>query len=366
LAAVALAALAAPAIWSGGLAAGPAAVAYLAVKRPSRARGAALLLVVIAIAATAMIVVAARTYLLTAGVAWGGHRGLWLRPVRGILHTAQTLVEVCLLGNLGLEATTTPAQDVAILAGLIGLHSLSRGGWRRINPLEAAGAMIALGGGLIEYTFRGNMPYQSARILGWYYAIPQLGALLFAAGWWTAVFPVRPGRISRGQAAALLGLIVGLCAAHLPRAQRFLLNGAPPFAPGEESAFPTTELRLARARYYKAETRERQVRTLARLDRLDRILARSGASPDDLRDRFGRVLVAGMSTEDLRTDTFSLLVPRPRSEQALHALATYGAEIAELLQPEPEPVPFWLDPSDKVSRAVREVSKQAPPGTSSH
>jgi hypothetical protein len=359
-AAVALAALAAPAIWSGGLTAGPAAAAYIAVKRPSRARGAALLLVVIALAAAAIIVVAARLYLVTTGAVWKGQRGLWPRPVQGLLHTAQTLVEVCFLGNLGLEATTTPGQAIAILAGLIAVHALSRGGWRRINPLEAAGATIAVGGGLIEYTFRGNMPYESARILGWYHAIPQLGTLLFAAGWWTAVFPVRPGRISRGQALAVLGLIVGLCVAHLPRTQRILLAGAPPFAPGEEPAFPTTELRVARARYYKAEARERQVRTLTRLDRLDRILASIGASPDDLRDLFGRVLIAGMSIEDHRTDTFSLLVPRPRNAQALRALASNRAKISELLQPEPEPVPSWLAPADPTSRADRKITKRPP------
>jgi hypothetical protein len=305
-----------------------------------------------------MIAVTSRTYVFAAAAAWGGHGGLWSRPVGGSLHTAQTLVEVCFLGNLGLEATTTPGQAIAILAGLIAVHALSRGGWRRINPLEAAGATIALGGGLIEYTFRGNTPFHSVRILGWYHAIPELGALLFAAGWWTAVFPVRPGRISRGQAAALLGLIVGLCAAHLPRAQRILRAGAPPLAPGKRSAFSTIERLEARARYYKAEARQRQIRLLARLDRIDRILAGIGASPDDLRDLFGRVLVEGMSTDDLRTDVFSLLVPRPRNKRATPALAPYRAQISELLQP--EPVTSWLAPGAPTSRAVREITKRPP------
>ena len=38
------------------------------------------------------------------------------------------------------------------------------------------------------------------------------------------------------------------------------------------------------------------------------------------------------------------------------------AEIGGLLQPEPEPVPFWLDPSNSLSRAVREAAKSAPQG----
>src|SRR5262249_40967293 len=160
--------------------------------------------------------------------------------------------------------------------------------------------------------------------------------------------------------------VIVLCVIQIPRERQQLLANAPTFAPNEASAFPTTELRVARALYYKVELHERQNRALARLDRLDPILPRTGTSPDDLPDALGRVLIRGIPEQQFSTDAFTMLVRRPRNARGLEALEPYLTEIAELLQPEPEPVPFWLDPSDKMSRAVREVSKQAPTGPTPH
>ena len=46
-------------------------------------------------------------------------------------------------------------------------------GW---NALEASGAFIALGGCLLVFFFRGNLPYSNLRAYGWYHAIPQIGS----------------------------------------------------------------------------------------------------------------------------------------------------------------------------------------------
>jgi hypothetical protein len=365
-AAVVLGTLAAPTFWSGGLAAGPAAIAYLAAKKSPRGRRQTILLVgavaFATIIAALVILVQSRRHIQSTKNVWEQHPDLWPRPIQAVLHTAQALVEACLFGNLGVEALTTPGQAIALLVALAAFHAWSRGEPGRFRPLEAAGVATAVTSGLVEFLFRGNFPYSSLRPLGWYFAIPQVGTVLFLAGWWAALRDVPPKRITRLQLAAIVGWVVLLCAIHVPRERQQLLANAPPFAPNEASAFPTTALRVQRALYYKNEFHERQARALARLDRLGRILSRAGVSPDDLRDAFGRVLVPGIPELQTSTDAFTMLIPRPRNSRAIDALAAQRAEIAELLQPEPEPVPFWLDPSDKVSRAVREVSKQPAPG----
>ena len=67
------------------------------------------------------------------------------------------------------------------------------------NPLECAGAAMVLGCYLLEWTFRGYLDYHNLRTLSpyaivpWYDVIPQIGAVLFAIGWWSGP-RVRPGR----------------------------------------------------------------------------------------------------------------------------------------------------------------------------
>jgi hypothetical protein len=55
-----------------------------------------------------------------------------------------------------------------------------------------------------------------------------------------------------------------------------------------------------------------------------------------------------------------MLIQRPRNPNALDALSRYRSKITDLLRPEPEPVPFWLDPEHPVSRSVREIQKGSP------
>ncbi len=359
LAAVALGAAAAPAIWSGGLAAGPAAIAYLLVSKTPRRRWPALLLLAgITMAGALLITASPRRHLRITANFWEQHPDLWPRPVQAVLHTAQALVEACFFANLGVDATTTPWQAIALLVALAAVHSWSRGGPGRISPLEAAGATIAVACCLMEYTSRGDTPYSNLRPAVWYHAIPQVGAVLFLAGWWAALRADGFGRFTRGQVTGVLSFVVVFSAIHAPRAQLQIITLAPPFAPNEAAAFPTSELRLTRALYYKDEVHRRQVRALARLDRVDRILARAGASPELLRDVFGRVLIPGIAEKQYGIDAFTLLVRRPGNDSLRDALSPARSEIMDLLQPEPEPVPFWLDPDDPLARAVRDVSKQ--------
>jgi hypothetical protein len=354
---VVLGAIVSPAIWSGGLVAGPAASAYLYAKKGPRAHGPAALLLGITIAAGLLIVALSQGNLQLTKNVWAQHPSLWPRPVQGLLHTAQALSEVCLFGNLGVDAVTTPGQAVALLVALATLHAWSRGGPARFNPLEAAGATIAVGSGLIEYTFRGNLPYSSLRALSWYYAIPQVGAILFLAGWWTALRGGLSGRMTLGQVAGIGGLVVVFCAIHIPHWRQQWIDAAPPFAPDEALVFPTSELRFERALYHRQEFHRLQLRALARLDRVDRILAQVGASPDTVRDFVGRITIPGIPEQQRTTDALAILLPRARNPNSLDALVAHRVEIIDLLRPEPEPVPFWLDPQNPLSRAVREVSQ---------
>jgi hypothetical protein len=147
------------------------------------------------------------------------------------------------------------------------------------------------------------------------------------------------------------------------RRHRSAPSSTKPFALNEAANFPTNDFRLARALYYKQDFHRRQVRALARLDRIDRILARVGASPETLRDFLGRVLIPGIGEKQFDTDALTMLLQRPRNPAALEALAVYRSEITDLLRPEPEPVPFWLNPEHPVSRSVREIQKRLPEGS---
>ena len=343
LAAVALTTLAAPAIWSGGLLAGPAAVIYLYVENRRRAHGAMVFLAGVTLCAGVLMFIASRGQIDVSQLVWEKRPDVWPRPIQVLLHTSQVLVEECVCGNLGLQVTTTPRQAVALLFAFAVLHTWSsrgRAGW---NALEVSGAFIAIGGCLLVFFFRGNLPYSSLRAYGWYHAIPQLGAILFGAGWWTAVSAALPERMSLGQAAAVLVFTFLFFLIQMPRAAQQLIQSAPELAVRETGLFPSTELLAGRARYFKVELHERQLRALVRLDRLDRLLTELNASPELLRGAFGRVMLPGLSEQQLGCDAISLLVPRPRNPDARAALAAESLVLIELLRPEPEPVPPWLD-----------------------
>ena len=312
LAAVALATILAPAVWSGGLLAGPAAVAYLGFNKKRNRAAPALVLTAITIGSALFILSLSHGQIRDAEIVWEKRGDVWPRPVQAFLHTAHALVEACVCGNLGLDVTTTERQAVALLFVLAVFHAWSRRGRGPWNSLERSGATIALGSCLLIYFFRGNQPYSSLRSLGWYHTIPQVGAILFGAGWLTALGSPAAGRITCGHAAAVLTLVLVLCVIQIPRAQQQLIQSAPAPAADEARLFPGTALLAGRARYFKSEFHDRQHRALVRLDRLDQLLADLKASPDSLRGVFGRISFPGISEQQRSCDGFSLLRPPPK------------------------------------------------------
>jgi hypothetical protein len=344
-----LAALAAPAIWTGGLIAGPAAIAYLWAGRPSRSLGTISALAGVSAAAVLVLLVVSRRQITQTGIIWERHPELWPRPVQSLLHTAQGVVEALVLGNLGLDSVTTPMQAAAILTLLIGLWAWSRGGLSRVNPLEAAGATVVLGGYYLVYFFRGNLPFSSLRPVTWYHAIPQVGALVFAAGWWVALRPAGAsgrGGLTRRGALAVIGVVVAMVALQVPRGARMLLLESPPMSASEKLALPTPLMRRLRALYFKEEFHGRQLRALARLDKADRLAWQLGAGPETLRRVFGRVLVPGIPPAQIVSDAVGLLLPPPDNPSAPPDPDRLHLAFDDLFRTEPELRPAWLHPDE--------------------
>jgi len=180
-----LAAAAAGWFWTVGHLAGPVGAAYLWVDGRSRCRFAAGLPLLASVLAFGV------------GMGLGGRQidatislhGRTTReafkPVPGVVYTLQAIPENLVLGNLGLIAETTELQGAVLSLALIATWAWSRSPRWRFNPLECAGGVTVLGSYFFEWCVRGYKPYPELRlvVVPWYDGIPQIGAVLFAAGW---------------------------------------------------------------------------------------------------------------------------------------------------------------------------------------
>ncbi len=344
---VALASLIAPAIWSGGLLAAPAAMAYLWAKDPSRYQKQLILLSVVTVTVALLLVILSREVMRTNIILWESHDDLWPRPIQAILHTFQAIAETLVFANLGLDAITTPMQSVALVCVLVGLWAWSRGGFNKINPLEASGGAVAVGSYLLVYFFRGNFAFSNLRSLVWYNAIPQVGAAVFTAGCWNALRKRPPRKLTYQMAVVVLGFVVLLDVLQEPRALRNLIQGAPKLTASESKHFLIPRLLRLRAIYFKEEQRNRQVRALARLDLANRVVGRMNAGPVMLRTVFGRVLLPGIPDIQRQSDVFCLLNLPPDDPKHPPDVPRLRQALYDLLRPEDEPRPSWLDPRER-------------------
>lgn len=335
---------AAPTLWTGGLVAGPAVAAYLWVDRPGRSRAAALACLTLTVCLAVLIASLVRHKIAQAAEVGGRHPTAIARAAESVRSTAIAIPEVLILRNLGIDATLTGMQGAVLCAGIAWLWS--RDGIGGLTGLEAAGAVMLAGGFLMVYFFRGDMPFEDLRPVGWYHAIPQVGAVLFGAGWWS-----RWTRAARDPAAAptrrrglLIAVMVaaGMIALHAPRAARLFLAGAPPMTAAEADIFKVPELQRLRAVYFADENAKRQVRALVRLEGVERIGRELGVGRDTLRRTFGRMLLPGIPEAQDEFDGVGLLdLPdgdtRPVDPLVLRArLRDYT--IAEAVLPAP-----WLN-----------------------
>ena len=292
--------------WTIGYMAGPVAAVYLWLDGRRRCRLAA------------AVPLCASVLALLSAMALGGGKidstvsfhgrtpGEAARPVEGLLHTAQAIPENLVLGNLGLKAQTTPAQGVMISLILLGVWAFHRGrdqGIRAFNPLECAGAALVLGSYLVEWTVRGYLPFRSLRtislgmIVPWYDVVPQIGAVLFVAGWCSG--PRSPGSrpavlrpiapLSRLGAIGVIGLMAVLLVLNRPRVDLLWRNWVPPLSCAEEKKFPILALQSLRAHWLLLDRADWQRRHLRRLDQAQEVAARLGIGRDGIRAALGRL-----------------------------------------------------------------------------
>jgi hypothetical protein len=324
LVAAAVLAAAAPLFWSGGFTAGLAGLAYLWADGRRSCRLAAVLPLAVSVTLALLVwAVAGRS------LATSTHLSVWsiLDPSRlepAVTHTAQAVCEALVLNNLGLDAPTTGSQALVIVSLVAGLWAWSShrvdpaGGSARLrsSPLEAAGAVLVVVNFAMIFAVRGTeTTFDNLRALGWYDAIPQLGAVLFVAGWCSKRQESPPPRsIAPPRLHELLGLALltaVMLLLQMPRAHRVIFQydgAAAPMQPkdGEIRAWPRTRADLAEQVWH-------QRRALAALDRLDQAGPHGGIGRAELHRAAARASVPGMPEGLPGIDPRALLVIPPRS-----------------------------------------------------
>jgi hypothetical protein len=299
-----LAAMAAPLFWSAGYAAGPVGMAYLWADGRRACRRAAVLLAACTVALIALV-------WCSVGREFAPASRLATRSVQGALpvgpalaHSAQAVSEALILNNLGLDAATTPAQGFLFCALLGAFWAWTRRPlgpagsrpWPRINPLEAAGAVAVFTTFGMIFAARGTeSDFGNLRMLGWYDAIAQLGAVLFVFGWCSGrrpspslAAPEPPGRLEFAVVVLFVALILALQA---PRVERVIFEYAGMAAPatphGGTTGMPCTASDLA-------DEARTQRQALAALDRLEGAARRGEIDRAAFRRAIEQISVPGM------------------------------------------------------------------------
>jgi hypothetical protein len=300
-----LATMAAPLFWSAGYTAGLVGLVYLWADGRRRCRLAAAL--PLAASATTALVVG-----IVAGPSIATTPHLAERPLGdlarlepAVTHTAQAVCEALVLNNLGLDAVTSGGQAIVIIALLAGLWAWSRfrsdpagqGPRLRSNPLEAAGAVLIVANFAMIFAVRGTeTTFDNLRALGWYDAIPQLGAVLLTAGWWSGRIESPPPRAVElprlGELLAVAVFTAVVLWLQTPRAHRVIYQydgAAAPIQPDDS----TLRERIHTAADL-AERARSQRRALAVLDRIEQAARQAGTHHKALRQAAGRASVPGM------------------------------------------------------------------------
>jgi membrane-bound metal-dependent hydrolase YbcI (DUF457 family) len=280
-------------------------------------------------------------------------------PLEGLLHTAQAIPENLILGNLGLKTQTTATQGVVISSIVLGTWVFQRWrtrGIRAFNPLECAGAALVMGSYLVEWTIRGYMSFRSLRtislgmIVPWYDVVPQIGAVLFVAGWCSG--PRSPGSrpagpraiapLTRLGALGVIGLLAVFLVLNRPRVDLLWRNWVPPRSPAEVGIFPTLALQSLRVSTLLLDRADWQRRHLRRLDQVQVVAARLGIGHDGIRSVFGRLNMPELPNV---YDAAGLLDLPERG--LLMDPETIRRAIAPYVFMETEPRPPWVSPSDR-------------------
>jgi hypothetical protein len=371
--------------WTIGHLAGPVAAVYLWVDGRRRCRLAALVpLSATVLAVVLSLALAARPMDSTVSFHGRAVRDA-VRPLQGVLSTAQAIPENLGFANLGLEVETAPIQGIVLTLGLILLWVSRRWHRRRpsgpaevstsitaqgslpsfsFNSLECAGAALVFGSYLVEWSFRGYLEYHNLRtinlraIVPWYDVIPQIGAALFAVGWWSgprrkvSLNPPKasPVALTQSGTIGIVVLALALIVLNRPRVDALVRRSTPSLLPSEQKRFPIARLQTIRANAVLFDQAGWQRRFLRRLDQAEPIARRMGIGRDTVRAAFGNLWVPGaiggyppLGQHELY-DVAGLL-DLPDHGRAIDP-ATVRAALGPYLAPEKEPRPDWLAPNE--------------------
>lgn len=262
----------------------------------------------------------------------------------GVSHTIQAIPERLILAGLAVVAELEFQQAAMLLLAIVGAWAWTRRG-ARPTPLEAAGAAILLCGSVLEWSFRGYLPFNSLRgFVPWYDVIPYLGLVLFLVGWCAALRLPGPAKavvpLSRASALALILLQLGLIVLHQPRADALLGTYLPPMVPSEYDKFPVAPLQTVRNRVLAESRMQWQLEHLTRLDQAQALARRHGVGRDVLIAAYGRMIypdppyVYDADLLDLPLHGVPL-----DPEQVHRAFDRFFANL-------PEPRPAWFEPGD--------------------
>ncbi len=272
------------------------------------------------------------------------------KPIAGVVHTLQAIPENLVLGNLGLIAETTELQGAVLSLALIATWAWSRSPCWRFNPLESAGVVMVLGSYFFEWSVRGYKPYPELRlvVVPWYDGIPQIGAVLFAAGWCAGSRPRSMPRLilplSRRGGLVVLSIAAGTIALYRPRVEtvwRRWPGNAPALLPSERERFPVPWLQTIRTTAVVGNRASWQRRHLMKLEQVEAVGQRLGIGRDSIHRVFGRLPAPDLPEVYDAVDLLDL----PRTGAETDAVRIRRA-LGPLLVVEPEPRPEWIAPGE--------------------
>jgi hypothetical protein len=296
----AMAAVAAPLFWTAGYTAGLVGAAYLWADGRRVCRWTAAFLPCVSLTTFAIVRVAASPLSVTPAQPHAGTLRVAVEVRPALVHSAQAICEALVVNNLGLDTVTTGTQAFVIGLVLAAAWVWSRcgrdqNGSRRLpqlNPLEAAGAMLVAGSFGMIFAVRGTeASFDGLRALGWYDAIPELGAVLFVSGWWVGHIESPPSQTIEPPLRRELLVFVLVAAVMLvlqaPRVSRVIFQYDGLSAPYDRKGPPLTSAELVeRARV--------QRQALTALDRIEQTARKHGISREELRRDAIAVMVPGM------------------------------------------------------------------------
>lgn len=335
-------------LWSGGLAALPAVATYLWFRGGKRRRLAAILFAASLVIAAIAVVILSIDHIREQKPVLENKPDQNPRSIQAILSSGQAIIECMVLGNIGIDAETTPAQGLLLSSCLAGfwLHD----SWRRrsIQPAAAAGFVVVLFSYLMVFFFRGNMTYASLRPIAWYNLVPHVGFVVWIICWLSGRYAnheTSPNPLDFRSFAWVCIFVCVFVTAHLPRFQRQLIQAAPPMSPSEWLQLPIPPLQAQRSRVLIENHALRQFRALERLDRAESQAQSLGVGSADLKAALGPVYVIGQVQDPYHYSAIDLLrIPaQGRSIAREELLRTF----APSFRYERDWRPPWLVSTDK-------------------